>query len=194
MADYGCKVCRVLDEHGLADREDELLEFWLAEGSRRKGYRQLAEWLNVAMLRRAMDRAGLSTLGDEAASKYERLRAADEAVAEEVRTDLASAGVGVERLEADFVSYGVIRTHLKECLGAERDHEPSDWEEESIRIATDRAREKVAEAVRSLRNKERLRACGDVSVAVRAEVECEDCHARVPVDRAIRRGHICTNE
>lgn len=191
MSEYDCKVCRDLAEHGLEDHEEKLLEQWLAEGSQRKGYRQLADWLNIALLRRAMDRAGLSTLGDEAASKYERLQAEDEAVAEEVRTDLANAGVDIERLEADFVSYGVVRTHLKECLGAEREREPSDWEEESIRIATDRAREKVAEAVQSLNNKGKLEAGGDISVNVSIELECEDCYTRIPVERAVRRGHVC---
>lgn len=191
MSEYGCKVCRVLADHDLEDHEEKLLEQWLAEGSQRKGYRQLAEWLNVTLLRRAMDREGLSTLGDEAASKYERLRAEDRAVAEEVRTDLANAGVDIDHLEADFVSYGVVRTHLKECLDAEREHEPSDWEEESIRIAADRTREKVAEAIRSLNNKGDLAAGGDISVNVRIELECENCFTRVPVDRAIRRGHVC---
>ena len=194
MNEYGCKVCRVLAEHGLTDREDDLLEQWRADPGRRKGYRQLAEWLNVTLLRREMDRAGVSTLGDEAASKYERLTEGETAVAAEVRNDLEAAGVDMDRLEGDFVSYGVVRTHLKDCLGAEREHEPTDWEGESVRIATERATEKVREAVRSRANKGELAACGDLSVSVRAEVECENCHARVPVERAIRRGHVCGEE
>lgn len=193
MGEYGCKVCRVLDEHELADREQELLDRWLADGPKRMGYRRLARWLNVALLRRAMDRAGLSILGAEPASKYDRLTGEDEAVAEELRTDLSAAGVDVEHLERAFVSYGVVRTHLRECLGAERDHEPGDWEADSIRIATDHAEQKVSEAVRSLSNKGRLRAGGDISVTVRVELECEACHMRVPADRALRRGHVCSD-
>lgn len=192
MGEYGCKVCRVLDQHGLADRESELLDRWLAEGPRRMGYRRLARWLNVAMLRRAMDRAGLSILGEEPASKYDRLTGEDEAVAEEVRTDLAASGVDVDGLEGEFVSYGVVRTHLRECLGAEREHDPGNWEEESIRIASDHAEGKVSEAVRSLVNKGELEAGGDITVNVRVELECEGCHMRVPVDRALRRGHVCS--
>jgi hypothetical protein len=192
MGEYGCKVCRVLDQHGLADRESELLDRWLADGPRRMGYRRLARWLNVAMLRRAMDRAGLSILGEEPASKYDRLTGGDEAVAEEVRSDLAASGVAIEDLETEFVSYGVVRTHLRECLGAERDRDPSEWEADSIRIATDHAERKVSEAVRSLVNKGKLEAGGDITVNVSVELECEACHVRVPADRALRRGHVCS--
>jgi len=73
MSEYGCKVCRVLDEYDMERYEEQLLEQWQADSSQRKGYRKLSEWFNTLMLRREMDRAGLSTLGDEAESKYERL-------------------------------------------------------------------------------------------------------------------------
>jgi hypothetical protein len=65
MSEYGCKVCRVLDEYGMERYEEQLLEQWQADPPNRKGYRQLAEWFNTLMLRREMDRAGLSTLGGE---------------------------------------------------------------------------------------------------------------------------------
>lgn len=190
MSTYGCKVCRVLDEYGMERYEEQLLEQWQADTSQRKGYRQLAEWFNTLMLRREMDRAGLSTLGDEAESKYERLQS-DEAIAEEVATELANAGVPIERLRADFVSYGVIRTHLKECLESDVNLSSGEWEQKAIEISQDHASTKITEAVRSLRNKERLTAGGDVTVSVTAELECENCHARVPADRAIRRGYVC---
>lgn len=194
MGEYGCKVCRVLEEYGLADREQELLDRWLADGPGRMGYRRLARWLNVALLRREMDRAGLSILGGEPESKYDRLTGEDEAVAAELRTDLEAAGVDVAGLEKDFVSYGVVRTHLQECLDADREHETGDWEADSIEIATGHAERKVSEAVRSLENKGRLDACGDLSVTVSVELECESCHMRVPAERAIRRGHVCSND
>jgi len=193
MSKYGCKVCRILDEYGMERYEEQLLEQWQADPPQRKGYRQLAEWFNTLMLRREMDRAGLSTLGDEAESKYERLRA-DETIAEEVATELANAGVPIERLRNDFVSYGVIRTHLKECLDSDVELASGEWEQDAIEIARDHADTKISEAVRSLRNKGQLTAGGDVAVSITAELECENCHARVPADRAIRRGYVCRCE
>lgn len=194
MSADGCKVCRVLDDHDMEHHESRLVEDWQADGPRRRGYRKLAEWLNVTMLRREMDAAGLETLGEEAESKYRRLTGEDPTVAAEVRGSLRDAGVPIEDLEDDFVSYGVVRTHLKECLGAEREHTSGEWEREAIEIARDRAAEKVREAVRSLVNKGKLDAAGDVSVHVDVELEDEATHVRVPAGRAIRRGYVSRGE
>jgi len=147
MSEYGCKVCRILDEYGMERYEEQLLEQWQADASQRKGYRQLAEWFNTLMLRREMDRAGLSTLGDEAESKYERLQS-DEAVAAEVATELENAGIPINTLRDDFVSYGVIRTHLKKkCLESDVDLSSGDWERNAIEISQDHATTKIEEAV-----------------------------------------------
>lgn len=189
MSDFGCKVCRVLADHDLEQYESRLVDQWTAEGPQRKGYRQLADWLNVTMLRREMDQAGLSTLGDEAASKYERLTGND-AVAAEVRNVLRSEGVPIDHLEEDFVSYGVVRIHLTDCLGLEREEEPSDWETEAIRKSREYAREKIAEAVQSLENKDKLDARGGITVHVDVELECQATHTRIPARVALRRGYV----
>lgn len=71
--------------------------------------------------------------------------------AEELANILQQEGIDVERLRSDFVSYGVVRTHITECLGAEYDPgEPDNWERDAISIANDHAREKIDDAVRSL--------------------------------------------
>jgi hypothetical protein len=193
MSGDGCKVCRVLTERDMEQYEGQLVDQWQADTPERKGYRQLAEWLNVTMLRREMDRAGLSTLGEEAQSKYDRLTASDQSVAEEVATDLSGAGIDVDGLQSDFVSYGVVRTHLQDCLDLEYTAEAGDWEAESIEMARDYATKKVTEAVRSLHNKGDLEG-SDIRVDVDVELECESCHAAIPVDRALRRGYICDCE
>jgi hypothetical protein len=194
-SEYGCKVCRVLDERGLQQYDDRLLAEWRGEDGQRKGYRQLARWLNVTLLRREMDTAGLSTLGGEADSKYERLRS-DDASAAEVAGVLEREGIDVEGLRRDFVSYGVVRTHLTDCL--EATYEPpasTDWERDAIDIARDHATEKITEAVTSLVNKGEL-AVGSTgpTVHVDVELECEDCRTRVPLRRALRRGTVCECE
>lgn len=190
MSEYECKVCRVLEERNMQRYEDRLVDQWQAEGPERKGYRQLAVWLNVTMLRREMDRAGLSTLGQEAASKYERLHSTDESVAQEVAVGLSSEGIDIERLREDFVSYGVIRTHLRECLDLEYTAESGDWEADTIEMARDYAERKISEAVRSLSNKGQLKR-DEIEVDVSIDIECETCHAVIPIDRAMRRGYIC---
>ncbi|SEH17191.1 hypothetical protein SAMN04487967_3046 [Natronorubrum sediminis] len=190
MSGYGCKVCRILDEYGMERYEKQLLQQWQADQSQRKGYRQLADWFNTLMLRREMDRAGLSTLGDEAESKYERLQS-EKAIAEEVATELSNAGVPTEQLRKDFVSYGVIRTHLKDCLDSDVELSSGEWEREAIEISQNHATTKIEEAVRSLQNKGKLSTGSEITVSVNVELECENCHTRVPADRAIRRGYVC---
>lgn len=191
VVEAGCKVCRILAERDLDHYDDRLLAEWKGEDGRRKGYRSLAHWLNVTLLRREMDRAGLPTLGDEAESKYERLRG-DDASASEVANMLEREGIDVDGLRSDFVSYGVIRTHIKDCLGAEYEtEEAKDWERESIDIARNHAAGKIRDAVRSLRRKETLSGGESVAVHLDVEIECEDCQTRVPLRRALRRGRVC---
>lgn len=186
---YGCKVCRVLDERELQHYDDRLLSKW--RGEDRKGYRELARWINITLIRREMDRAGLSTLGEEAESKYDRLQADDETEIE-VANILRREGVAIDDLRKDFVSYGVIRTHIKECLGAEYEpRETSDWESEAIEISKSHAHEKIKSAVHSLRNKGELTGGTEMALHLALEVECEDCQTRVPLRRALRRGTIC---
>lgn len=188
---YGCKVCRVLDARGLDQYDERLLSEWRGESGQRKGYRQLARWLNITLVRREMDAVGLPTLGDEAESKYDRLRGED-TNAIEMRNMLAGEGVDVEGLERDFVSYGVVRTHLTDCLDASYDPpEPSEWEPDTISIARDHALEKIRGAVSSLANKGELDTGGSVSVTLDVELECESCQTRIPLSRALRRGRVC---
>jgi hypothetical protein len=191
---HGCKVCRVLDERGLSGYDDRLLSEWRGEDGQRKGYRELARWLNVTLLRREMDEVGLSTLGDEAGSKYDRLTN-DDTNAVEVANMLEREGVDVEALTGDFVSYGVVRTHITDCLGASYEPpEPTEWESEAVSIARDHALEKIEQAVSSLLRKGTVAAGGPVSVSLDVELECEACQSRVPLRRALRRGHVCQCE
>ena len=189
----GCKVCGLLEKHDMEQYDDRLVEHWRGPDDERMGYRQLADWFNVTMLRREMDRSGLNTLGNETESKYERLVGDDTAVAEEVRRSLHDEGVPIDDLVEDFVSYGVVRTHLKECLGVEREptEADTDWERRSIEIAQSNAEGKVMEAVTSLVNKGDLQATSDIEVHLDAEIECHECQLRVPLDRALRRGQVC---
>lgn len=186
---HGCKVCRVLEERDLGHYDERLLSEW--RGDERKGYRQLARWLNVTLLRREMDRAGLSTLGDEAESKYDRLQEGG-ATADELTDILHREGIAIKQLRNDFVSYGVIRTHIKDCLGAEYEpQESTDWERDSIEIARSHAQDKIESAVRSMLNKDKLTAGDNVTLHLDVELECEECQTRLPLRRALRRGHLC---
>lgn len=170
---------------------DRFLHYWKGDSAQRKGYRKLAEWFNITILRREMDRVGISTLGDEAKAKYERLEGDDETTAAEVREMVSSAGVDMDQLEHDFVSYAVIRTHLKKCLDAKREKKDNKWEQKALQITREHSKDKAADAVRSLINKGEIKAGGDVDLHVDFRIECEECNTRVPLDRAIEREKVC---
>jgi len=189
--EYGCKVCRVLSERGLDDYEDQLLAQWRGEDGDRKGYRQLARWLNVTLLRREMEAAGLTTLGGEAASKYDRLRA-DDARASEVARHLDCEGIDVDRLGSDFVSYGVVRTHILDCLGEEyQPEESSEWETDAVEIARDHTTTKIGEAVNALSGKGEIGVGADVTVHLDVEIECGECGTRIALERAFEGEESC---
>jgi hypothetical protein len=188
---YGCKVCRVLAERGLEEYERRLLRQWRGEDGDRKGYRQLARWLNVTLLRREMETAGLPTLGDEPASKYDRLRSDDHA--SEVTTVLEREGIDVGRLRSDFVSYGVVRTHIVDCLDEEYEStQRSGWETDTIEIARDHAATKIGEAVSALAGKDEIGVGNDVTVHPDVEVECERCGVRLPLGSLLSGEQTCS--
>jgi len=190
--EHGCKVCRVLAEWGLEDCERQLLAAWRGEGGDRKGYRQLARWLNVTLLSQEMETAGLPTAGDEPASKYDRLRGDDDC-ASEVATLLEREGVDVGRLRSDFVSYGVVRIHILDCLGEE--YEPATrtgWETDAVEIARDHAATKVEEAVSALAGKGEVGVGADVTIHVGVDIECETCGVRLPLGPLVRGEQCCS--
>lgn len=192
MTEHGCKVCRVVEEHGLARFDEELSMRWHGESGERMGYRRLADWLNTMLLRREMERVGMPTGGGEAASRYERLVDSDDHTTGEVHRLLDRGGVAVDELLDDFVSYSVVRTHLLDCLDEDRTvSSPSNWETTRLEQLQAYATEEAGDAVRSLVNKEQLTAGGTVEPSVSVTLHCSACDAAVPFDEAIAAGAFC---
>lgn len=196
MTEHGCKVCRVLAERDLEHLNSELVARWHGEAGERMGYRRLADWLNRAFLRTEMEIVGMPTAGGEVRSRYERLvgddAAADDEEAAEIRRLLTRGGVAVDDLLDDFVSYSVVRTHLTECLGESREPSPAiDWEEDQLAQLEEYASAEAADAVRSLVNKGKLTAGGQVEANVSVAVTCSACGVAVPFEEALAAETFC---
>lgn len=196
-----CKVGIVTDRYDLDATEtrygsvdERLVTRWVgADDADPAGYRSLAEWFNRRLLKTVYDEHGRDTTGTRLDSDFEALSSDDDLLAAEVEDDLAADGIDANRVAGDMVSWSAIRTHLRDCLDAEKPDTgpPTDWERESVVVAKHVTRQKVTEALRSLDNKDRLPGGADADVGLQVLLSCPDCPTRIPFTDAIERGFVC---
>ena len=196
-----CKIDTVTQKYDLTvsqsryDGVDEyLLQRWNGEDGRPSdGYRPLTEWFNKRLLKRVYDRQNRETTGVRVESEYEALRSDDELTKQELRDDLRSDGIDIDAVRSDMVSWSTMRHHLNDCLEGSKDAgtADSDWERESVRIASERVEAKAAEAVQSLVTKRRIADGSNVGISVDVNLSCPVCHVKTPFSEAIERGYVC---
>jgi len=200
-SDTSCKIDGVIERYDLESADpiydsinEGLLARWTGAGKRTAmGYRSLTEWFNKRLLQVVYDKHGRETLGARLDSDYEIITSDDDLVGEEVTESLRVDGIDSDRLERDLVSWGTMRTHLKECLDGHKEPQTAstNWEQESIRKATEIAEEKTESALSALANKGTLAGGETADVDVQIQLSCQSCPTRVPFDVALERGYIC---
>lgn len=199
----GCKVDRVSAAYDLDavqsgfDTIDEALRArWRGDdGFAATGYRPLTAWFNKRLMRSVYGANGRETLGGRVENDYEALTGDDDLLRDEVGESLATDGIDASALRSDMVSWGTMRTHLTECLDAEKPtgESGSDWERDSIEMARSFARRKVEGALSSLASSGELVDGERGSVSVQFQCRCgvDDCPTRVPMTVALDRGYVC---
>ena len=194
------KVGRVLAEYELEDVHAELAERWLGEGREAESLRGLAERINVAVLRRAMEAAGMDPLEGEAENAYRLLT--DDDVSVGVRTQQRNQfernGIDVDELEGDFVTHQAVYTYLTKALGVSKaEREESDpLEKHEQRIQRLRSR---TEAVTDNSLEEMVRSgeltLGDHDTIVDVQVYCRECNTQYDVSTLLAAGGCdCTED
>jgi DNA-binding transcriptional ArsR family regulator len=196
-----CKIDTVIQKHdlgvsqtGYEGIDDYLLQRWTGDDGRpAEGYRSLTEWFNKRMLKRVYDEHNRQTTGVRLESEYEALRSQDDLTRQELEDDLLAAGIDAEAVTSDMVSWSTMRHHLKDCLDGAKESETadSDWERNSVEIASERVEEKAAEAVRSLSSKGEIADSGEPGISVDVQLTCPECHVRTPFSEAVERGYVC---
>ena len=188
MSEDGCKVCRLRREYDLERLDETLLERWQRPKDR-QGYRQLATYVNATLLEYELERAGVYTLEPAAIALYERLVDGDAEIMRKLRLE----EVPLDRLERDFVSYGVIRTHLTECLGAEWSgtERTTEWERETLETVVPRLVDRSTDAIRSLVERGEIDVPETVEVAVETTVRCPTCDETAAVEALLEGGPLC---
>ena len=188
------KVARLIETHDLAPLGAELEAAWLGEAGERQSLRDLADRFYRALLLAAVRDAGMDVVDGEAANYYRLLT--DESVSAgrrvEAQNRLEAAGVEVENLREDFVTYQAIRHYLTEIRGASYDRDEQSSGVERERSVIERLQSRVERVVRD--TVDRLRTAGRLSVGeyrilVSVDVLCQECGGQYTVGELLERGH-----
>jgi hypothetical protein len=188
-----CKLDRIAAEYDLHRDAEQLKEYWTRDADR-YSLRDLAIHFNQQLLRMAMERAGLNPLDGEVENTYRLLT--DDDVSQGMRTQarnrLQKHDIDVEQLNSDFVSYGTVNRHLKDCLGVERDSNDTDGDSaqkgaQRIAALQNRTGAVTENTLSQLHSAGEL-AAGDIGVFVDITVSCPKCGMHAPVREFIENG------
>ena len=187
-----CKVGRVIEAYGLPSMDDRLTARWLGTDGERLGLRDLKAFFNRAVLRAAMQEAGLDPLDGEVDEIYRLLADGEPQDRSRVRAQdrLERAGIDVDDVQRDFVSHPTVGTHLKECIGVEPPQADEVDQlakaEERVFKLQNRMEAVVRGSIEHLRDTGRVDA-DDFDIFVSARVMCERCGTQYDVHDFLRR-------
>lgn len=182
-----CKIGRNVQKYSLGEFDRRLTDRHRDGAS----LRDLETVVNEAILSASIRAADAEVIGD-VSSVYETLTgdAASAGERTELRDRLSRAGVEVEAVTDDFVSYQTVRTHLRECLDLSTDQrDPLSVEDArgTIEWARSRSEGIVERTLERLAGTDAVTA-GDVDVSHVVRATCDECGATFPVDVFIDRG------
>ena len=186
------KVGRVLSEYGLTTLHDELPARWRGDDGDATSLRELADIINITILRRAMEDAGEDPLEGEAENAYRLLT--DDTVSAGVRTQqrnrLSRAGVDVDSLEADFITHQAVYTYLTNALDVSKEttsQEPLAKHDERIQRLRNRTAAVVENSLTELRQQDKI-PDGEFDVLVDVQVYCNVCQTQRAVSEFLKDG------
>ncbi|AZH24819.1 rod-determining factor RdfA [Haloplanus aerogenes] len=188
------KVARLIETYDVDDGlGDELERLWTADGSERKSLRDLAAYFNRQLLEAALASTSTTTVDGEVANLYRLLTADDvsSGMRTEARTRLERAGVDVEQLERDFVTYQAIRSYLQTYRDAEYESTSDEESVQNVLETVQRLRSRLQSVVENgltrLRSTDRL-TLGEFRLFIDIDVLCEACGAQYGVVDLLKRG------
>jgi hypothetical protein len=173
------KLSRIIDEYGLDELGNRVENYWLADAGDRYSLRELAEYINLQLLRTVMHDVGMDPLDGEVENTYRLLT--DDNVSPGTRTQarrrLERAGVDVDQLDADFVSRQAVHTYLTAVRGVTYtadEGDPVDREATNIRRLKQRLSTITNDKLEQLQATDQL-TLGEFNVLLDLRVLCEDC-------------------
>lgn len=185
----GCKVGRKAEQYCLDDLDEQLYRRHQDGGA---SLRSLETYVNERILESALREANVRTVGDSS-ELYHRLTTDEVSAGDkaELRARLKQAGVEIDRVEADYVTYQTIRTHLRESLGIDTSGK-SDFSISDARTRISRLQSRseavIVDTLERLRRTDELQT-GDLDVIISTRVTCEECGDSYPLSQLIKRDH-----
>lgn len=174
---YGCKVDRVRDEYDLYNLDARLEHLHQNEDN---SLRDLEAFVDQQVLRRAMEKAGMTVLDGEEENYY-RLLTDDEVMEsarKEAKRELRNAGVDVKQVEKDFVSYQTVRKHLNKCLEIDTSEEYTPDPEKTrndFAAMQSRVKNVITKTLERLRKYDAIH-IDNPTVSININVRCGNCN------------------
>lgn len=182
-----CKVGRNASKYGLRSLDDRLQRHHDSGAS----LRDLEETINKSFLQGALEQQGVELTGgidsvyrvltDEGASAGRQA---------ETRHQLERAGIDIDTLLADFVSYQTVRNHLRDCLDIDtaREGEVSIADaRRTIEWARSRSVGVIGRTIDRLVSADELE-IGDFEVTEIVRVTCTECGSTIGIDDLLESG------
>ena len=185
------KIARLIDEYELEDVGATLEDRW-TRNEERWSLRELADWFNRQLLTRAMNDAGLRPVDGEVSNNYRLLTDDDvrEADRVQLRRRLEQAGLDVDTVQREFVTYQAIRSYLQEVREATRDQRPATTSDR-VHAQTNRLAGRVTSVVESqldqLMRTDQL-SVGEFRLLVDISVYCEECNTQYEIGELLSAG------
>lgn len=185
------KVLRLIRKYDLEGLGDELETEW-TRPENRTSLRALADSFNERLLQAALAEAGVDTITDDVSRLTALLQGDAGSRGEQTaaRRRLERAGVGVETLTDEFVSYGAIRSYLTGHRNAslpDTDDDARGTDSRAIEGLRQRTVAVTESKLARLRDTDRLR-LGSHRVFADVQVLCEGCGQQYDVATLLESG------
>ncbi|MDS0478608.1 rod-determining factor RdfA [Natrinema sp. 1APR25-10V2] len=185
------KVLRLIRKYDLEGVGDELEERWTRPEDR-TSLRTLADAFNERLLRAALADADVETITDDVSRLYALLDGDAGSRGEQTaaRRRLERAGLDVETLTDDFVSYGAIRSYLTGHRNAslpDTDDDSRETDSQAIEGLRQRTVAVTESKLDRLCDTDRLR-LGSHRVLADVQVLCEECGRQYDVAALLESG------
>jgi hypothetical protein len=149
--------------------------------------RDLAEQINIALLRQRLEDVGEHPLEGEAKNAYRLLT--DEDVSVGVRTEqrnrLERAGIDVDALENDFVTHQAIYTYLTKAHGLSKetkDRNSVEIHEERIQRLRNRTKAVVENSLAELSQDDEITG-GPFEALIDIQAYCSECNTQIQMSK-----------